>query len=248
MSNSRILSIIAYYLSEYDMHAVTILGYNNRSEAFRELSIIFKKENNYLKLRRDEFDALPESASSRNGWKNREPAKDVVELASYLKKFSFEELTEVVRSLCENAHHQYEEHNAESHDILPQAISEIDIENILNFKDSDATIRIRMSNQKVRVYNTSIIAQLKKLYGGQCQICGKRTFEEYDVDLCEAHHIDYFSSSHNNDASNIIILCPNHRRLIHKLNPTFNYLKNEYIFSDGTKLKIKLNVHLSIKE
>lgn len=65
----------------------------------------------------------------------------------------------------------------------------------VNAKDPEASIRIRMGNNKVRVYKTSIIKQMKKLYGGQCQLCGCRPFETFDVDICEAHHIDYFSSS-----------------------------------------------------
>ena len=86
--SSRALSIIAYYLSEYDMDAVITLGYQNRAQAIREISEKFKRSNNYLKLRRDEFDALPFSKSHRNGWKNREPAKDVLEMGEWLRLFS----------------------------------------------------------------------------------------------------------------------------------------------------------------
>lgn len=47
----RNLSIIAYYLSEFDMNAVNALGYANRSIAFKEISIAMGKPNNYLKRR-----------------------------------------------------------------------------------------------------------------------------------------------------------------------------------------------------
>lgn len=59
------LSVIAYYLSEYDMKAVKELGFRTRQEAFNEISIIMGRENNYLKLRRDEFDVL--TSSNRKG-------------------------------------------------------------------------------------------------------------------------------------------------------------------------------------
>lgn len=100
--SSKALSIIAFFLSEYDMTAVKSLGYGNRSEAIREISAIYLRNSNYLKLRRDEFDALPFSSSSRNGWRNREPAKDVLELGEWLHKLSFHELHSLVMSLIYN--------------------------------------------------------------------------------------------------------------------------------------------------
>ena len=51
---SKNLSIIAFYLSEYDIRAVKELGFSNRSEAFKAISILMGRDNNYLKLRRDE--------------------------------------------------------------------------------------------------------------------------------------------------------------------------------------------------
>ena len=99
MMNDRngILSIVAFYLSEYDIKAVRQLGYKNRNQAITDLSRRIGNGNNYLKLRRDEFDALPDSASTRKGWANRKPTKSVVDLAAYLHGFSFEELIEIVQ-------------------------------------------------------------------------------------------------------------------------------------------------------
>lgn len=206
--------------------------------------MIFKRENNYLKLRRDEFDALPESSSIRNGWKNREPVKEVVELAAYLRNFGFDEMTQMVKSLVENA--QSAKFDLDS---LPNTIideySETDIENIINAKDSSATICYKNNTtHAARVYNHNIITNLKTLYKGKCQICGDYPLANIYTDICEAHHIEYFSKSMNNDASNILILCPNHHRFIHKLNPVYNKEESKYVFSSGIELGIKLNYHL----
>lgn len=54
---NRKVSIIAFYLSKFDMDAVRALGYTNFSRAFEGVSVRFGKNNNYMKLRRDEFDA-----------------------------------------------------------------------------------------------------------------------------------------------------------------------------------------------
>ena len=59
------------YFSEYDMQAVSELGFRTRNAAIQTISEQVGSGNNYLKLRRDEFDALPDSASQRKGWRNR---------------------------------------------------------------------------------------------------------------------------------------------------------------------------------
>lgn len=241
--NSRTLSIIAYYLSEYDLDAVHALGYRTRSEAFKQISALMERDNNYLKLRRDEFDALPDSSSNRNGWKNRLPANDVVSLAVWLKDFNFAELSEMVNKLIFNTIDEQITTSGYAAEV-PANISENEFENLINMQDSTATIKIREGTIRTRVYNTSIIAQLKKLYRGNCQICGSAPFTSIKTDITEAHHIDYFSKSQNNNASNLIILCPNHHRLIHKLNPIFDNSTLAFIFDDGHSEKIKLNYHV----
>ncbi len=72
---NRELTIIAYYLSEYNNDVVSKLGYSNQSKAFEGISKFYNKKNNYLRFRRDEFDVL--TSSPRQGWKNRKPAKDM---------------------------------------------------------------------------------------------------------------------------------------------------------------------------
>ena len=69
-------------------------------------------------------------------------------------------------------------------------------------------------------------------------------FRGFNADISEAHHIAYFSDSQNNDSSNIIILCPNHHRLIHKLNPKFDYNRGCFVFSENSELRIELDFHL----
>ena len=201
------LSVIAFYLSEYDMKAVTELGFRTRTEAIKYISEKIGNGNNYLKLRRDEFDALPDSSSTRKGWRNRPPIKEVQDMAAYLHQFSFDE-------------------------------------HILNFSDPSAKIVYSTYNGNKRVYNRSIIVQLKKLYRGCCQICGNNPVAEFEEDISEAHHIEYFSITQNNDSDNIIILCPNHHKLIHKLKPVFDPDKLTFSVGNEDVLFVKLDYHL----
>ncbi len=236
---TKSLSIIAYFLSEYDMKAVTMLGYENRSQALTGISKIFGKDNNYLKLRRDEFDALPTSSSNRKGWNKRIPVKAVETMGAYLSKFSFDELYKIVNALINNEKSALDINDNDFLEI--SSLSEIEIENIINFEDETAATILQAQNTTRRIYNSDIIEQLKILYKHECQICGCKPLNS---DICEAHHIDYFSKSHNNNSSNIIILCPNHHRLIHKYNPIFNSELLQFEFEDGKVEIIKNNCHL----
>ena len=237
---SKNLSIIAFYLSEYNELALKELGYSTYKQAFSEISALFGRDNNYLKLRRDEFDALPESKSRRVGWHNRLPLKAVVELGAYLRQFSFEDLTEVVKNLILNTKVPFQEESATN-----QRINDIEsIEDIINRTDVTATIRIRTADMKVRKYDTSIVNALKKLYKSRCQICGRVCGEEQGVSIAHAHHIVPFSQSQNNNSSNIMILCPNHHAIVHATEAVFDKKDLVYRFPNGAEVKLLLNYHL----
>lgn len=243
-ATNRMLSVIAFYLSEYDIDAVKALGFKTRTEAIETISSNIGKGNNYLKLRRDEFDALPDSSSPRKGWRNRLPVKDVAEMAAYLHQFSFDELTNIVKSFIENDARTAEIVTDTSAELLIDSMDEAELEHIINFSDPSARLVLKTRTEVQRIYNQSIVAQLKNLYRGSCQICGCNPLSNFGVNICEAHHISSFSETQNNDASNIIILCPNHHRLIHKLKPEFN--PETLMFSVNGKdiLAVKIDYHL----
>ena len=243
MDNTKAMDIIAYYLSEYDMEAVLELGYESRSDAFKKIGRIFGKDNSYLKRLRDEYDVV--TSSSRNGQCNRPPRKRINKVASYMKQFSFDEITEVVKSLlAAEAGELVTVEDGTEMQTGDKEYSETELENIINFEDSGATVRIKTSDTTVRVYDPSIIRQMKKLYKGNCQICGCKPFVNINSDLTEVHHIDYFSKFHNNNSSNLVVLCPNHHRLIHKLNPVYDRELKCFVYPDGSKETIVLNYHL----
>jgi hypothetical protein len=96
---------------------------------------------------------------------------------------------------------------------------------------------------KLRKLNRKIGDNLKLLYNYRCQICGKDIGEEYESHIVEAHHIDYFVQSLNNDASNQIIVCPNHHSIIHDVNPLFDRKRLIYLFPNGIQMGVVLNRH-----
>ena len=110
--------------------------------------------------------------------------------------------------------------------------------------DPDASIEERTQIAKVRKLDRSIGDNLKQLYGYRCQICGKLIGEEYAAHVVEAHHIDYFVRSLNNDASNQLIVCPNHQSIIHDVNPVFDRTRKLYVYKNGMTEGLLLNKHL----
>ena len=114
----------------------------------------------------------------------------------------------------------------------------------IKITDSDARIEERTQIAKVRKLDRSIGENLKQLYGYRCQICGKLIGEEYSAHVVEAHHIEYFVKSLNNDASNQMIVCPNHHSIIHDVNPVFDRTRKLYVYKNGMTEGLLLNKHL----
>lgn len=113
-----------------------------------------------------------------------------------------------------------------------------------DISDSNAAIFETERVVKIRKLNKKIGDNLKLLYDYHCQICGAQIGDKYDSHVVEAHHIDYFIKSFNNDSKNQLIVCPNHHSIIHDVNPIFDRKKLIYIYSNGYKEGLKINKHL----
>lgn len=110
--------------------------------------------------------------------------------------------------------------------------------------DTDSNILEDKRVVKIRKLNRKIGDNLKLFYGYRCQICGQIIGEQYGAHAIEAHHIDYFVNSLNNDANNQLIVCPNHHSIIHELNPVFDRKKLIYLYPNGTQEGLAINQHL----
>ena len=237
------LSICAYFLSKFDIEAVKYLGYQSRNEAMIEMSKILGKENTYLKRRRDEFDVL--TGSPRKGQRNRNPSPAVTKIHQDLREFTFLKLATIVQlilSISETLPISPIS-DVDKKEIL-ESVSETDIENFINQKDISARFIKRYRELLERLYNHGIPDKLKELYAFRCQICGLGAEDTFGYKIVEAHHINPFSVSLNNDSSNIIILCPNHHRLMHKANPSFNRQTKAFVYANGIQENLKYNLHI----
>jgi hypothetical protein len=125
-------------------------------------------------------------------------------------------------------------------------IKEEDFEFQSNYKKVDGSARIETKEQilKVRRLDRAIGESLKLFYDYKCQICGDNFAKKYNCLIVEAHHLDFFVSSLNNDASNIAVICPNHHRIIHKTNPRFKRDSMSFVYPNGLEENLLLNKHL----
>jgi hypothetical protein len=121
--------------------------------------------------------------------------------------------------------------------------AEEEIERIINAVDVANIVGVEKI-VKIRKLDRSIGESLKKLYGYKCQFCGMPIGVEYGVKISHVHHIDYFVRSLNNDASNIIIVCPNHHSIIHSTNPEFDKKDKTFKYPNGFIDKMALNFHI----
>jgi 5-methylcytosine-specific restriction protein A len=110
--------------------------------------------------------------------------------------------------------------------------------------DPKASIETVSKLVKIRRIDQSISNNLKQLYKYCDQITGEKIGDKYGEPIVEAHHIDFFVNSQNNDASNIIILSPNFHRIVHHNKPIFDRTKKAFIFPNGVIEPIRLNKHL----
>lgn len=234
------LSIIAYYLSKYDRATLSILGYSTMRQALQELSALFGPDNNYLKLRRDEFDVV--TGSHRKGWRNREPAKSVIRLATVLDNYSFEELSVMVKDLIiQKGSNVVANPDIET---LNNSVDEVSLEDLLNGHISTARLDEVVRKSYQRIYNVPSLEKLKRHYQYKCQICGINAGEEYGTDIAEIHHIVPFSVSQDNSIGNLIVLCPNHHRLLHKGKAEYDSEAKSFRLVNGKLVRLVLNDHL----
>jgi hypothetical protein len=129
---------------------------------------------------------------------------------------------------------------------ISEEVYEVNEDDHFFLSDSTASIQEKQTLLKYRKIDRSVIRKLKEFYDYRDEISGERIGNQYGESVVEAHHIDYFTTSQNNDSTNIIIISPNYHRIIHKNNPHFNYKKYQFEFENGEVLKLKLYEHLKM--
>lgn len=85
---------------------------------------------------------------------------------------------------------------------------------------------------------------LKSFYEYKCQVCGNDFQPTYGVEYAESHHIQYLRDSGPDISKNILVLCPNHHRVIHETNALFVEDDLAYLYPNGRIEPLLLPNHL----
>ena len=173
------------------------------------------------------------------GRRGRVPVPD--DLNEYIRLYLVDSLNLIYFECCSN---QDYEQLASTLSEIPEEIYEANDDDKFFIEDKTASIVEKQLLVKYRKMDRSIILMLKKFYDYRDEISGEKIGAEYGGSVVEAHHIDYFTQSQNNDSTNIIIISPNYHRIIHKNNPHFNRNLFQFEFPNGEVLPLKLYDHL----
>ena len=220
-----VLTNILFDAEKYPSHGdLLLVRYPSNGELSKQLQSVFS--HTYSKIQSQKIEGLSARVSS---WDNSEKEYISVYATPIQDQLYFECITN--GELIE-----------ESFEL--KKLDEIVAEQIFETEDLSATVKTVTKNCKVRKMNRAIGDGLKQLYGYRCQICGAFIGEKYGSSLIHAHHIEYFTKSMNNDASNVLIVCPNHHGIIHDRNPVFDFQKKIYRYPNGYQEGLKLNLHI----
>lgn len=205
------------------------IRYGNKSPLAAKLRTVFHKSYNYLLEQRQ----LPGMARKQIPLPNN--------IQEYVRLYVVNSSNMIYMECC--CSEDYEQ-LASTLSAIPEEIYEASDDDKFFMSDSTASVVKKQLLVKYRKMDRSIIRMLKEYYDYRDEISGEKIGSEYGDSVVEAHHIEYFTESQNNDSTNIIIISPNYHRIIHKNNPRFNRNQFQFEFSNGEILKLKLYDHL----
>lgn len=80
-----------------------------------------------------------------------------------------------------------------------------------------------------------LVEELREIYRGRCQVCGWSPRDRYATELCEAHHVRWLSRGGQDLLSNLVLICPNHHRAVHRCDAPFDFEASAFIFSSSAE-------------
>ncbi|MDD5529721.1 MAG: HNH endonuclease signature motif containing protein [bacterium] len=94
--------------------------------------------------------------------------------------------------------------------------------------------------------NAELPCLLKEFYSFKCQICGHDFLEEgYEHPYSETHHILWILRGGMDHSNNLIVVCPNHHRIIHREDPIFDRNKLVFVYKNGLNEHLENEGHLN---
>ena len=206
------------------------IRYGRQSSLAIKLRTVFQKSYEYLFAQKQEIGKSKRQITLPDDYQE------------YIRLYLTSSQEVLCMECCSNSDYQLLAHTLSA---IPEDVYE-QADDKFFMADKTASIEEKQRLVKYRKIDRSIIITLKKFYGYRDEISGEKIGDEYGESVDEAHHIDYFTRSQNNDSTNIIIISPNYHRIIHKNNPRFNRKKFQFEFENGEVMRLKLYDHLKV--
>ncbi len=92
--------------------------------------------------------------------------------------------------------------------------------------------------------NPEIPVILKELYNHTCQVCEQSFEEKYGAAYSETHHIIWLSRGGVDHSNNLLVVCPDHHRIIHETSPAFDRRELSFKYPNGLRERLRLTNHL----
>ncbi len=205
------------------------IRYGRQSALAQKLRAVFKKSYDYLFAQKQELG------------KSKRQILLPDDIHEYMRLYLTTSSDVLCMECCSSSDYQQLAHTLS---VIPEEVYEQSDDDQFFMADKTASIEEKQRLVKYRRIDRSIILTLKRFYDYRDEISGEKIGDAYGDSVVEAHHIDYFTKSQNNDSTNIIIISPNYHRIIHKNNPRFNRKKFQFEFENGEVLRLKLYEHL----
>ena len=205
------------------------IRYGRQSALAQKLRAVFKKSYDYL------------FAQKQLLCKSKRQILLPNDIHEYMRLYLTTSSDVLCMECCSSSDYQQLAHTLS---VIPEEVYEQSDDEQFFMADKTASIEEKQRLVKYRRIDRSIILTLKRFYDYRDEISGEKIGDEYGDSVVEAHYIDYFTRSQNNDSTNIIIISPNYHRIIHKNNPRFNRKKFQFEFENGEVLRLSLYEHL----
>jgi hypothetical protein len=105
----------------------------------------------------------------------------------------------------------------------------------VTYADDAHRDRMQRLQETIATRSRQHVLELRDIYDGCCQICAWSPRAVYGNDICEAHHVQWISRGGIDALSNLVLVCPNHHRAIHRFDAPYDWADNTFQFGASSE-------------
>ena len=105
----------------------------------------------------------------------------------------------------------------------------------VTYADDAHRDRMQRLQETIATRSRQHVLELRDIYNGCCQICAWSPRAVYGNDICEAHHVQWISRGGIDALSNLVLVCPNHHRAIHRFDAPYDWADNSFQFGASSE-------------